>query len=123
MNNNKCFKIKQSSKVTALLSINKYSIVISGTLLDLKVWDMNSLRCIQTIKTSDSYTTNLLLLPNGFIAAGFHSGEICIIEIFSGRIIVNLNGHAGEILSLIFTKDNKLISKGIDGKIKEWSYK
>jgi WD40 repeat protein len=101
-----------------LLSINKFNLLISGTISDLKVWETNTFQCLYTIKIGN-LVTKLLSMPNGFVAVGLRSGEIKILDALRNKVINTLKGHSGYILSLVVTKDNKLISK-CDNIITVW---
>jgi hypothetical protein len=112
-------EVEKNSDIYTLLSINKFNLLISGTFLDLKVWETNTFQCLYTIKTPN--VTKLLSMPNGFVAVGFKNGEIRILDALRNKIINTFQGHSGKILSLALTKDNKLISKCSYYNIIVWS--
>jgi hypothetical protein len=62
--------------IYTLLSINKFNLLISGTISYLKVWETNTFQCLYTIKIWNVYVSKLLSMPNGCIAVGLRSGEI-----------------------------------------------
>jgi hypothetical protein len=113
-------EIDKDNDIYTLLSINKFNLLITGTLFYLKVWETNTFQCLYTIKTQNGYVTKLLSMPNGFVAVGFKNGEIRILDALRNKVINTLKGHSGNILALALTKDNKLISKCYNYKIIVW---
>jgi WD40 repeat protein len=114
-------EVEKDRDIYFLLSINEFNLLISGTLTNLKVWETNTFQCLYMIKNRDSYMTKLLSMPNGFIAVGLNSGEIRILDALRNKVINTLKGHSRQIISLVLTKDNKLISKCYDNNIRVWS--
>jgi WD40 repeat protein len=115
-------EVEKEFDIFTLLSINKFNLLISGTLFDLRVWETNTFQCLYTIKIRDGHVTKLLSMPNGFVAVEFNSGEIRILDALRNKVINTLKGHSGKILSLALTKDNRLISKCSYYDIIVWCY-
>jgi hypothetical protein len=113
-------EVEKGNSIYTLLSINKFNLLITSTISDLKVWETNTFQCLYMIKTLKDYVTQLLSMPNGYVAIGYNFGKIMILDALRKKVINTLKGHSTTILSLALTKDYRLISKCYDHKIIVW---
>jgi WD40 repeat protein len=104
-------EVEKINNIYALLSVNKFNILISVNYCELKVWETNTFKCLYTIKIRVCYVNKLLSMPNGFVAVRLNIGEIKILDALRNKVINTLKGHSRQIISLALTKDNRLISK------------
>jgi WD40 repeat protein len=56
--------------ITSLLFVDKNDLLLSGSDLVIKVWDINTYKCIRTINAHDGFVTCLSLLTCGYFVSG-----------------------------------------------------
>jgi WD40 repeat protein len=98
--------------VNALIFIKKYNLLLSGSFdCTIRAWCTIGYQCIRKIELSTN-VESLLLLPNGYFAAGLSSDEgvIKIWDITNYECINSFQTQSGMITSLLLTKDKRIIS-------------
>lgn len=108
-----------TSQNTAILS--ETPIIISGSLDNtIKVWDMNTGKCIRTLfghvegVWSLAYDTLRIL-------SGSHDKTVRVWDLGSGKCMHALEGHSGPVTAVALS-DTKIISTSDDGDIRIWDY-
>ena len=88
----------------------------------IKVWELNSHRLIKDINDLKSPSTVLAFAPDdGFLLSGHRNGEILSWYVDSWEFAGRLNGHKGEITSVVFSGESKLLVTGSDDEtVKLW---
>ena len=89
----------------------------------LKVWDLNSGECLQTLTGHSRNVKCLVLLYNGHVASGSYDKTIKIWNIEKGQCIKTLQGHSGLVLILEVLVNDDLLSCSSDKTIKVWYLK
>jgi WD40 repeat protein len=93
---------------------------------DIKVWDIQSGHCIQTLRGHQDSVYSLESLPSGELVSADYKGVVKIWDLSSGRCLDTVKAHAGPVNSLkrvsIPGEDggSQWASCSDDGKIKIW---
>jgi WD40 repeat protein len=89
---------------------------------DIRLWDLNSGRTVQRIKTSDLVSV-LALSPDGSLLA-VKGGDGNVIDLYdakTGNRVRSFEGHSGIINSIQFSPDSgSLVSASVDDTIRFW---
>ena len=87
-----------------------------------RIWDVNTKKRVQTIKTRNSSIKSVIFSKDGLsLITGGMDNVIKVWDIKSGRCINTLIGHTGEINSIINNpQDNIIISGSDDYTIRIW---
>jgi F-box/WD-40 domain protein MET30 len=115
---------KKSTKKRAIsqnTTPSESPIIISGSLDNtIKVWDMNTGKCIRTLfghvegVWSLAYDTLRIL-------SGSHDKTVRVWDLGSGKCMHALEGHSGPVTAVALS-DTKIISTSDDGDIRIWDY-
>jgi WD40 repeat protein len=109
--------------VLSLLVIPNKDILLSGSKdKTIRVWNIINYDCIEEIKSHINSVRSLLLLPNGYIAAGYWYGCIKIWNLNDFEWVNTLEEHQNDITSLLLIKDGRIISASADKRIIIWKY-
>jgi WD40 repeat protein len=109
--------------VLSLLFVLENDILLSGSKdKTIKVWNITNYLIIKTIKSQINGVKSLLLLPNGYIGAGYWYGCIKIWNLNDFEWINTLEEHQNDITSLLLIKDGRIISASVDKTIIIWNY-
>jgi WD40 repeat protein len=84
----------------------------------IKVWDINTGRCINTI-TGHSNSATSLVVHDGRLISGSGDNTIKVWDINTGRCINTITGHNYFVSSLV-VHDGRLISGSGDNTVKMW---
>jgi WD40 repeat protein len=109
-----------SLEIKALLFIEKRNLLISGTIVSLKFWNITNCTplCVHRI---ECFITCLLLLPNGYFVSGGRNGNIKIWSSFTFECINELTRTGYFTHSISLLKDYKIVSSSND-EISIWDY-
>jgi WD40 repeat protein len=109
--------------VLSLLVIPDKDMLLSGSMDEtIKVWNIINYDCIKTVGSQFSSIRSLLLLLNGYFAAGYWCGSIKIWNLDGFDCVNTLEEHQDEITSLLLMKDGRIISASADSRIIIWYY-
>ncbi len=88
-------------------------IVSGGGDKTIKLWDINSGKCIKTLDSHDNEINSVVVTPNGkTIISGSSDKTIKLWDINSGKCIKTLTGHDNEINSVVVTQNGEYIVSG-----------
>ena len=92
---------------------------------EIKVWDTESGRLIQTINGHNDAIYSLAISHNGaFLATGSYDQSIHLWDTATGTLLRTLNGHQGAVFDLAFRPDDQILaSASADRTIKLWNVK
>tara|TARA_R110002049_G_scaffold4601_5_gene32297 strand:+ start:422952 stop:424166 length:1215 start_codon:yes stop_codon:yes gene_type:complete len=101
------------------------SIVASAGGFDrsVRVWSMESKRCLHTFDAHDDAVVCLDIAPNGrSIISGDYKGKIYVWDLDTGRLKQSFDAHRGVVRDVAFLPNdvNRIVSVGDDGLIKRW---
>jgi WD40 repeat protein len=79
----------------------------------VKLWDVTGRRTKSTFRdASGAWVHAVALSPDGKTLASSHMGRIVLRELATGRLVKELQGHAGEIDALAFSPDGAALASG-----------
>lgn len=104
--------------VRSVFAIN--NIIISSGDHSIKIWDINTAKCINTLN-SHTDTVYSVFAINNIIISGSYDNSIKIWDIKSGEYINTLDGHTKTVWSVCSVK-NKIISGSSNNTIKIHEY-
>ena len=87
----------------------------------VKVWDMTSGECLQTLGHS-SIVLSVTFSPDGTkVASGCMEGTVNLWDVTTGTLLHNLEGHSSDVRSVSFSPDGTKVASGsLDKTIKIW---
>lgn len=94
-------------------------ILSSSTDMSIKMWDISSLKCINTFKGHKDWIFKIISLPDGRIVSAGQDRTI-IIWNEEGNILNKLEGHSECVIQLAALKNNQLVSGSRDYTLKIW---
>jgi WD40 repeat protein/uncharacterized CHY-type Zn-finger protein len=88
----------------------------------LKVWDLETGRCIRTLKGHFAKVNGVSITPDGKrVISGSSDGAVKVWDIESGKCVTNFEGHHGWVHGVTITPDGKhVVSGSADRTIKVW---
>ena len=91
----------------------------------IKVWDINTGKCLKTLYGYTDWQLAIAFHPNGeILASGDNNATVRLWNIKTGKCLKTLLGHKNTIWSLAFSHDgNQLASGSTDTTIKIWDIK
>ncbi len=91
----------------------------------IKIWDINTGKCLKTLYGYTDWQLAIALHPNGeILASGDNNATVRLWNIKTGKCLKTLLGHKNTIWSLAFSHDgNQLASGSTDTTIKIWDIK
>ena len=91
----------------------------------IKVWDINTGKCLKTLYGYTDWQLTIAFHPNGeTLASGDNNTTVRLWNIKTGKCLQTLLGHKSTIWSLAFSHDgNQLASGSTDTTIKIWDIK
>ncbi len=104
-----------------LVKLNDDRLASSGSLYStLKIWELETGKCIQTLTDRTGTFTCLVQLTDGHVASSSRGGTIKIWDLTSGKCMQTLTGHTGLVLCLTLLANGCLASGSLGGRIKIW---
>ncbi len=97
--------------------------IVSGSKDDtIKIWDIQSGECLNTLEGHSSLVSSVAISPDGkTIVSGSGDETIKVWDIQSGECLKTLKGHSEWVSSVTISPDGKTIASGsIDKSIKIW---
>jgi WD40 repeat protein len=123
--NYKCCKtLTGDTYISALEYVSNYNLLLVADGKTIKVWDtsFDLYQLVKIIQVNDHEITCLLLLSNGYFAAGSYQ-KIQIFDLVNYECINTLKGHDNNVISLILMKDKRMISvASLQHIVGIWSY-
>ena len=103
------------------------TMIASGSKDDtVKLWDMESGKCINTFEGHKSGVTSVAFSPDGtMIASGSKDDTVKLWDMESGKCINTFEGHKANVRSVAFSPKGTIIASGssarnYDGEVKLW---
>ncbi|ETK71502.1 hypothetical protein L917_20963 [Phytophthora nicotianae] len=115
---------KESFVVFAVRPGKKNQLVTAGRNLLLRVWDLDTFKCVRTIKAHDTPVLAMGFDPSGTLLAT--GGSDCTVKVFDvdkGFCTHNFRGHAGIVTLVQFHPDAarlSLVSASDDATVRVW---
>ncbi len=86
----------------------------------IKLWDLQSKRCVQTLTGHSEHIYALTVLPDGRLASGSLDNNIKLWDVKTGKCVQTLRGHSDSVNALTLLDDGRLASGSSDKSIKLW---
>jgi WD40 repeat protein/transcriptional regulator with XRE-family HTH domain len=87
----------------------------------VKLWDVNSGRCLQILQGYAGWVWSVRFSPNGQMLCGSHDRIVRLWDAHTGQCLQTLSGHTGCVRSVSFSPDGQtLASCSEDQTIKLW---
>jgi WD40 repeat protein len=124
----KCIKTLQghSMGVTALANVsndNQNRFVSGGEDGEIKVWCLDTGKCVRTIHDHKSGVCSLVVNARGDrIVSGHEDGKVKVWRVENGECAKTINAHTNCVMALLITNGDKLVSGSSDQTIKFWTY-
>jgi hypothetical protein len=87
-------------------------------------WDQTLANCCacRTTKPSDLFTEQRIAYsPDGKVLAGCDSNQLRVYDPASGKLLMTLSGHEGDVISVTFSFDGKYLATGsVDTTVRIW---
>ncbi len=123
---------KSEAKLDKTLQGDSYSGVFVLTVLgdgrlasgsfdqSIKLWDVKTGQCVQTLQRHSEEVTALTLLGDGRLASGSSDSSIKLWDVKTGQCVQTLQGHSRGVNALTLLGDGRLASGSFDESIKLW---
>lgn len=114
-----------NESVVSLDISNNYNFLLTGSMDDTAIlWDIENRKIIQQFNRSGSFNEVKFSPDSQYAAISYYAANHALIEIIdlsTGKVLVELNQHTGSVTDLYFTNDNtKLYSSSSDGTTRLW---
>ena len=88
----------------------------------VKLWDVTSGECLQTLEGHSRYVTSVSFSPDGTkITSGSADNTVKLWDVTSGEEILSLEGHSDRVSSVSFSPDGSKVASGsFDNTVKLW---
>ena len=88
----------------------------------IKIWEIETGRCIRTLEEHTSSVTSVVYSPNGkYVASGSGDGTIKLWEVSSGSCVKTLEEHTSSVTSVVYSPNGRYVVSGsFDDTIKVW---
>ncbi|KYR02320.1 putative protein serine/threonine kinase [Tieghemostelium lacteum] len=86
----------------------------------IKVWDLNTMKCIKTLNAHSKSVKSLFLSGSQYLFSGSNDGSIKVWDLNMMMCIYGMEAHESWITSLC-VHDGRLFSGARDGEIKDWN--
>jgi len=88
----------------------------------VKIWDVISGRCLQTLEGHSNWVQSVVFSPDSQrLASGSDDKTVKIWDAASGRCLQTLEGHSNWVQSVVFSPDSQRLASGSDDKtVKIW---
>ena len=100
------------------MSLNR---IASGSYKEIKIWDIESGECIQTLISHSSWINCLTFLPNGNIMSCSGDTTIKVWNLERGECVNTFTGHSSSVQSLLLLNNGQVASGSHDKTIKIWN--
>jgi WD40 repeat protein len=124
-NDSVIFKSKDAciGGIVSFLNSNRYVIVGSGE--HIKLLDIYNIEDVWVKRLNNDYVSSIDVSNDGKkLAIGSESGNIIIVDSFTGIILTNYSVHDRKVVSISFSNnDEKIVSASYDKKIAIWNIK
>jgi len=97
-------------RVTAVLPLTGHRLVSASTDNSVRVWDLQTMACLQTLGPHASGPTALALLPGNVLAASGFDPSVSLWSLDDGKRIATLPGHQCHVHTLAAFADGFLLS-------------
>lgn len=113
---------KAQGITTLAVSPSGTRIVSAGSDCMIKIWDIESGKCLRTLKEHRRFVADIAITPDSeYLVSASYDSRLKIWEIETGRCVRTLNGHLGPVRSVKITPDGKhAISGSSDGTLRVW---
>lgn len=110
------------SMITALAFSPDGTMLATGSLGAIKLWQLPSNEIFKTLKSSGTTVLSLAFSPDGrFLASGSNDKTIVVWEVSKGIQAKTLNGHTEGVISVAFSPDGTLLASGsLDKTLRLW---
>jgi hypothetical protein len=96
----------------------RYAMTASGS---VKLWEIATGSCMRTFKLADSMDSISMSADGHYALSGSHKGMLNLLDVESGRCLLTLEAHAGEVKSVCLSTDGRYaLSGGEDKTLKLW---
>ena len=100
------------------LTLNRLA---SGSYQEIKIWNIESGECLQTLSYHSSNICGLVYLPNGNLVSCSDDAAIHVWELPKSGYIKSLNGHSGRITCVLLLRNGHLAIGSYDNAIEIWN--
>eukprot|EP00644_Phytophthora_capsici_P000017 jgi/Phyca11/13487/fgenesh1_pg.PHYCAscaffold_4_\ len=115
---------KESFVVFAVRPGKKNQLVTAGRNLLLRVWDLDTFKCVRTIKAHETPVLAMGFDPSGtLLATGGSDRAVKVFDVDKGFCTHNFRGHAGIVTLVQFHPDAtrlQLVSASDDSTVRVW---
>ena len=111
-----------TGSVETIQPLNKTYLVSGGSDQTIKLWNLNTSECLDSLEGHSGLIRCIEILPNGNIISGSYDRTIKLWNIKNGECLETFVGHKSWILCLgVFSNDDIFASGSDDGIIKLWN--
>ena len=95
--------------------------IASGSWGEIKIWDLDSGACLQTLNGHLDSIDGLVCLPNGNLVSCSYDKTLNVWDLNSGECLQTLTGHSHYVLCLVLLNNGHVASGSRDNMIKIWN--
>ena len=95
--------------------------IASGSWGEIKIWDLDSGACLQTLNGHLSWVTGLVCLPNGNLVSCSEDETLKVWDLDGGECLQTLTGHSDSVECLVLLNNGHVASCSCDETIKIWN--
>ncbi len=102
---------------------SKANLIASGSYDNtIRVWDIDSGKCLAVLTGHEDYVLCLLDLGYGLLASGSADSSVKIWDMRTGKHIYTFKGHVDDVVSLVNIGNGMIASGSCDHKIILWNF-
>ena len=113
--------LNANNKNVACLKVLSGNLVASGSNTDIYIWDINTDKCIRTLKGHTSWLKCLIEIPDGTLVSCSLDKTIKFWNLNNGMCVKTFHGHSDWVLCLLLLKNGDLASGSADNTVKIWN--
>ncbi|KAM6476127.1 hypothetical protein HDV62DRAFT_384573 [Trichoderma sp. SZMC 28011] len=116
------FEGHKKSVLSVVFSPNNQLLASGSSDETIKVWDINSGACLQTLEGHDKPINSVIFCPSGHrLISASSDSTIRVWDIDSGVCLQTLEDHENSVKSVVFSPDGQLLASGsFDGTVRVW---
>ena len=110
-----------NNRDVACLKVLSSNRVASSSKNDIFIWDINTGKCIRTLKGHTCWVRCLIEMPDGTLISCSQDKAIKFWNLSKGKCVKTLYGHSDKVFCLLLLKNGDLASGSRDKTVKIWN--